>query len=99
MARRNLTSSAVILTKPRVTEKAAFLTEKTNPTYTFEVPADANKIQIKQAIKQKYNLEALAVNIVHLPKKKVIVRGKRGTTAGIKKAMVTVKQGSQIDFI
>ena len=67
--------------------------------FVFVILRQANKIQVKQAIKQKYNLEALAVNIVHLPKKKVIVRGKRGTTAGIKKAMVTVKQGSQIDFI
>jgi large subunit ribosomal protein L23 len=99
MARRNLTSPAVVLTKPRITEKAAYLTEKENPTYTFEVPAGVNKIQIKKAIKEKYNIDALQVNIVNLPRKNVIVRGKRGVTAGIKKAMVTIKKGGQIDFI
>ena len=99
MARRNLISSNVILIKPRITEKAAFLTEKENPTYTFEVPAQVNKIQVKRAIKEKYNLVALRVNIVNLPKKNVLVRGKRGTTAGIKKALVTLAKGSQIDFI
>ncbi len=99
MARQELTTGAVILTRPRITEKASSLTEKNEPVYTFEVAAAAGKIAIARAIKEKYGLTPLKVNIINLPGKRVVVRGKRGVTAGIKKAMVYLPKGSQIDFI
>ncbi|MDQ5957879.1 MAG: large subunit ribosomal protein [Patescibacteria group bacterium] len=99
MAKQQLTTGAVILTRPRITEKASALTERKEPVYTFEVAALAGKVAIMRAIKEKYGVTPLKVNIVNLPRKNVIVRGKRGVTAGIKKAMVFLPKGSQIDFI
>ncbi len=99
MARAKLDNSAVILSRPRITEKASFLSGDKNPVYTFEVPAAANKIQVKRAIKEKYGLDALRVNIINLPRKKITVRGKAGIKTGVKKALVAVKAGSQIDFL
>ncbi len=99
MARAKLTSASVVISRPRITEKASFLAERNFPVYTFEVPAEANKIAIKRAIKEKYNVDVLKVAVINLPSKKVVVRGKRGVKPGLKKAMVTLPKGSQIDFI
>ena len=99
MAKQQLTTGAVILTRPRITEKASALTERIEPVYTFEVAAGAGKIAIARAIKEKYGVTPLKVNIVNLHRKKVVVRGKKGVTAGVKKALVYLAKGSKIDFI
>lgn len=90
-----------IIVKPLVTEKMTDLSEKLN-RYAFVVEKDANKIQIKDAVEQLYDVEVEAVNTM-------IYAGKiksRSTKAGLitgktkayKKAIVTVKEGDQIDF-
>lgn len=99
MATLSSSQSAVILTKPRITEKATLVTGNINPVYTFEVPAGANKIQIKKAIMEKYKVSPVKVNITNLPRKKVIVRGKRGVKPGVKKALVYMPKGTNIDFV
>lgn len=90
-----------IIIKPIVTEKMTGLGEKLN-RYGFKVQKDANKIQIKQAVEAMYNVTIEEVNtLIVAPKKKsrstksgVI----KGNTGAYKKAIVTVKQGEQIDF-
>ena len=90
-----------IIVKPIVTEKMTKLGEKLN-RYGFRVQKTANKIEIKQAIEAMYNVTVTDVNtLVVAPKiknrftKSGAITGK---TSAYKKAIVTVKEGEQIDF-
>jgi large subunit ribosomal protein L23 len=90
-----------IIQKPIVTEKMTGLGEKLN-RYGFRVQKDANKIQIKKAVEAMYGVTVTDVNtMIVAPKKKSrmtksgIINGK---TTSYKKAVVTVKDGEQIDF-
>ncbi|MCX6757817.1 MAG: 50S ribosomal protein L23 [Candidatus Nomurabacteria bacterium] len=82
--------------KPRITEKVAILAEKN--MYTFEVSAGATKNEIKKDIFALYKVKPTKVNILNIPKKKVIVRGKMGVKNGGKKAVVYLKKGDKIEF-
>jgi len=90
-----------IIVKPIVTEKMTKLGEKLN-RYGFKVQKDANKIEIKQAVEAMYSVTVTDVNtLIVAPKKKSrftksgVISGK---SSGYKKAIVTVKEGEQIDF-
>ncbi len=84
-----------ILIRPVLTEKATFLREKFNK-YVFIVHKKADKISIKRAIKEIFNVEPIAVNIINKMGKKKRVRYKYGYTPSIKKAIVTLKKGDKI---
>lgn len=90
-----------IIIKPIVTEKMNQLGEKLN-RYGFKVKKNANKIQIKKAVEELYNVTVTDVNtMVVAPKRKsrytrsgVVV----GKTTVYKKAIVTLQDGDTIDF-
>jgi len=90
-----------IIIKPIVTEKMTKLGDKLN-RYGFKVQKTANKIEIKQAVEAMYNVTVDEVNtMVVAPKKKSrFTKGGviKGSASAYKKAIVTVKQGEQIDF-
>ncbi len=85
-----------VLRAPRVTEKGTVLSE--SGKYVFEVHVDANKIQIKAAIENKWpNVKVRAVNVM-------TVKGKRrrwkrffAYLSDWKKAVVTLEPGQRID--
>ncbi len=90
-----------ILKKPIVTEKMTGLGEKLN-RYGFIVDKRANKIEIKKAVEEMYDVRVDAVNtIIYGGKAKSrytktgIVTGK---TTSFKKAIVTLADGDNIDF-
>ncbi len=90
-----------IIIKPIVTEKLTKLGEKLN-RYGFKVLKDANKIQIKKAVEDLYNVTVTDVNTsIVAPKvksrntKSGVINGK---TTAYKKAIVTLKDGDLIDF-
>ena len=95
----NNLSSKIVLTKPRITEKATFHLEANHPVYTFVVPPGANKIEIKQAIKDLYKVSPLKVNIVNLPAKTLMRRVKKGSRSALKKALVFLKAGDKIEMV
>ena len=90
-----------ILIAPVLTEKSTRLTEE-GRHYAFRVASDANKIQIRKAIEERYpEVEVKEVRTM-------VVRGKRrrqmtkrglvqGRKASYKKAIVTLRAG-EIDF-
>lgn len=90
-----------IILKPIVTEKMTKLGDKLN-RYGFKVLKDANKIQIKKAVEEMYNVTVTDVNtMIVAPKSKSrYTKGGmiKGSTSAYKKAVVTVKEGEQIDF-
>lgn len=90
-----------IIIKPIVTEKMTTLGEKLN-RYGFQVERAANKLEIKKAVEEMYNVTVVAVNTsVVMPKlksrytKSGVIAGK---TNAYKKAIVTLKEGETIDF-
>lgn len=92
-------SDEVVLTRPRVTEKATFLAGATKPVYTFEVSSRATKPEVIKAVLAKYKVKAVKVNIVTLPAKAVVVRGRKGHQPAIKKALVFLKAGEKIELV
>ena len=85
-----------VLIQPIVTEKTVAAKDK----FCFSVHADATKKDIKAALKDFYGIEVLNVNITNLPEKfKLVAQGKLARKrAPLKKATVTLKKGTTIDF-
>jgi large subunit ribosomal protein L23 len=90
-----------ILIKPIITEKSDRLSEKRGQ-YSFVVNKDANKIEIKNAVKELYNVEVKAVNTMIMPGKAKNRNTRRGVIRGrvssYKKAVITVAEGETINF-
>ena len=90
-----------ILIKPIVTEKMTAETEKYN-RYGFIVDKDANKLQIKSAVEQMYNVTVKDVNTINYHGKRKSRYTKAGMLTGrtnhYKKAYVTLEGEDKIDF-
>ena len=80
-----------------MTEKGSNLLEQN--IYTFNVATSANKEEIKKAIFSLYKVKPIKVNILKIPYKGIVSRGKKGTKGGGKKALVYLKAGDKIEFI
>ncbi|MDT8411486.1 MAG: 50S ribosomal protein L23 [Vicingaceae bacterium] len=90
-----------IIIKPVITEKMTSQTEKFN-RYAFVVNRKANKIQIKDAIKDMYNVTVESINTMNYAGKSKSRYTKAGLVSGrtnnYKKAVVTLSEGEAIDF-
>jgi large subunit ribosomal protein L23 len=86
-----------IINKPRITEKASFALEQN--IYTFDISPKANKTEIKKEIFKLYKVHPIKVNILSVPKKIVMSRGKLGKRGGGRKALVYLKKGDKIELI
>ena len=90
-----------VLVKPLITEKMNDLTE-TQKKYGFVVNVNANKIEIAKAIKVRFDVDVTAINTVKMKgktKSQFTKKGRfEGKKATFKKAMVTLKEGQEIDF-
>ena len=90
-----------IIIKPILTEKMAAQGEQLN-RYAFVVDRKANKIQIKKAVEEQYDVVVDSVRtMVCIGKKRV--RGSKcgmivGKTSTYKKAIVQLPEGEAIDF-
>lgn len=85
-----------IILAPVVTEKSAKNAEKN--VYTFKVIKSASKTQIKNAVEKAFGVEVKSVNtLVTKPKDKRVGRY-TGQTKTYKKAIVTLKDGQQIEI-
>lgn len=90
-----------ILLKPIVTEKMTAHGDKFN-RYGFIVARSANKLQIKKAVEELYEVTVDSVNTMRYGGK-VKARNTKsglliGKTASVKKAVVTLAEGNKIDF-
>ncbi|MBO8484883.1 MAG: 50S ribosomal protein L23 [Bacteroidetes bacterium] len=90
-----------IIIKPIVTEKMTVQGEKLN-RYGFIVDRHANKIEIKDAVEQMYNVTVADVNTLNYHGKKKSRYTKAGMLRGrenhYKKAYVTLAGEDKIDF-
>lgn len=85
-----------LLINPRITEKSAIFAEK--GVYTFNVAQNANKNEIKKAIKFVYGVTPERISVTQIAKKTVTRRGVTSVKQGGKKAVVYLKKGDKITF-
>ncbi len=90
-----------IIIRPLITEKMTAQSEKEG-RYGFVVDRRSNKVEIRSAVEQQFNVKVTGVRTM-------IVRGKertrytksiflRGSTSTWKKAIVTLAEGETIDL-
>lgn len=88
-----------VIQKVLLTEKGTRLSEAENK-YIFSVNPAANKAEIKQAVEELFKVKVTAVNTM---KRQGKVKRERtpsaGRTAGWKRAVVTLAEGSSIEFV
>ena len=87
-----------VIIAPVVSEKSYGLIDRN--AYTFNVHPDANKIEIRQAIEEIFNVRVEKVNTLNRAGKRK--RNRRswtyGRRAAIKRAVVTLVEGDRIDL-
>lgn len=88
--------------KPRMSEKAYALSQVSR-TYAIDVPAEANKDTVAKAVTAQFNVAVEGVRIVNVKgkTKRTIRKGGRptnGKRSDIKKAYVTLAEGSKLPF-
>ena len=87
-----------VIQKPVITEKASDDTLRRN-AYTFRVPRDANKVEIRQAVERLFDVRVESVNTLNV-RGKWRIRGRSiGRSQSWKKAMVVLAEGSTIDVL
>lgn len=87
-----------VLVHPLLTEKMVVLQDEQNQ-YGFVVARDANKIQIKTAIEQKYGVTVQTVRTVNMRGKVKRMGRYTGRRSAWKKAFVTLKAGDKIELV
>jgi large subunit ribosomal protein L23 len=86
-----------VIKKPLVTEKTTLEKDAKN-IISFAVNSDANKIEIKEAVEKFFKVEVVNVNTINVAGKNKRVGRRIGKRSNWKKAYVTLKEGSTVDF-
>ena len=97
--------SSIIL-RPILSEKGTMLGETLNK-YVFQVEKQCNKLEIKEAIEEKFKVKIKKVSTMNLKgkNKNVTIKSNghilrtRGNQPSWKKAIVTLEEGSSIDML
>lgn len=86
-----------IIIRPIITEKSMRYMDADNKV-TFEVAKGTNKVQIAQAVESIFGVDVEKVNIVNVKPKKKRVGRYEGMTKAVRKAIVKIKAGQDIDL-
>ena len=91
-----------ILRKGIVTEKSVKLQGQNK--YTFDVAIQANKIDVRRAVEQLFNVKVVSVNTMRMPGKPRLIRRRGSAPRPVearewKKAIVTLAEGQTIDAL
>lgn len=92
--KKDVVAESKVIFAPRITEKASM--QSSANAYTFVVAKNATKHTVLAEFKREYKVTPKAINITNMPRKNTFIRGKHGTQAGIKKAVVFLKKGDTI---
>ena len=98
-------TSSIIL-RPILSEKGTMLGEVLNK-YVFQVEKQCNKLEIKEAIEEKFQVKIKKVATMNLKgkNKNITIKSNghilrtRGNQSSWKKAIVTLEEGSSIDML
>jgi large subunit ribosomal protein L23 len=86
-----------IIVRPLLTEKGTALGEEGNKVL-FEVALHANKVEIRRAVEKIYNVKVASVRTQLVRGKMKRVGRHQGKRANWKKAIISLAEGSSIDF-
>jgi large subunit ribosomal protein L23 len=84
-----------VILSPVITEKSTRLSEANQ--VVFKVARDATKPAIKKAVETLFKVKVKSVNTIKIKGKVKAWRGKRYEKSDVKKAVVTLAEGHQID--
>ncbi len=95
-----------IIVRPIFTEKMSIL-EETQRKYAFEVSMDANKIEIKKAVQEKFDVKVEKVATMNRKGKSKVMTVRsggrtirtQGKRSDWKRAIVTLQEGHSIDLL
>jgi len=85
-----------VIIRPVVTERSTTLGDEFD-AFTFIVAEDANKIEIKRAVEELFDVKVKAVNTMRYRGKVRRVGRSTGRRPGFKKAIVKLVEGERID--
>ena len=85
-----------ILRRPTITEKSTASIERLN-AYVFQVDPSANKLQIKKAVEELFNVKVVKVNTRRRHGKAKRMGMIVGATQSVKEAVVTLRRGDKIE--
>jgi large subunit ribosomal protein L23 len=86
-----------VVRRPLITEKNAAL--QMHGKYAFEVAEGASKEEVKQAIEKAFKVTVTKVNVISMPGKGQMIRGRIVMNPSWKKAVVTLKPGDKIEIV
>jgi large subunit ribosomal protein L23 len=90
-------SSYDILLRPIITERS--MESVSDKKYVFQVARDANKIEIRRAIEEIFNVSVLSVNTINMQGKEKRQGVHVGRRSAWKKAIIRLKDSSKtIEF-
>ncbi|KGJ93289.1 50S ribosomal protein L23 [Thalassotalea sp. ND16A] len=87
-----------VILAPNISEKATMSAE-TNNTVVFKVATTATKLEIKAAVEKLFEVEVTGVRTLNVKGKVKRTGARFGRRSDWKKAYVTLKEGSDIDFV
>lgn len=91
-----MTTHHDVILSPVITEKATRLTEANQ--VVFRVALNATKPAIAKAVESLFKVKVKAVNTVRIKGKPKAFRGQPYRKSDYKKAIVTLREGDQIDI-
>lgn len=86
-----------VLLAPHVSEKSANMADASQQ-YVFKVIPTATKAEVKVAVESLFNVKVQSVNVLNLKGKTKVFKGRTGKRNGIRKAIVRLNPGQEIDF-
>ncbi|BBP42711.1 50S ribosomal protein L23 [Thiosulfativibrio zosterae] len=85
-----------VLLAPHISEKSAYAAEANQ--YVFKVEPTATKPEVKAAVESLFNVKVQSVNMINLKGKTKVFKGRVGKRNGVRKAIVRLVEGQEIDF-
>jgi large subunit ribosomal protein L23 len=99
---KHVTEKALVLQQLKNAKSNPSLAACESPKYVFIVDKTANKREIANALEEIYkelNIKVVAVNTINVRPKPRRVRGRMGTKAAFKKAIVTLEPKDNLDTV
>ncbi|MDX1347100.1 MAG: 50S ribosomal protein L23 [Thiomicrorhabdus chilensis] len=86
-----------VLLAPHISEKAAIIADQAGQ-YVFKVVPTATKTEVKQAVESLFDVKVQSVNVINIKGKTKVFKGRKGKRNGVRKAIVKLAAGQEIDF-
>ena len=81
---------------PNITEKSTSLSEFNK--IVFKVHKGASKSSIKRSVEKIFKVNVVKINTINIKGKTKMVKNKKASKPGYKKAIITLKKGQSIDL-